>query len=283
MDMYKYSVTQWIAGSEPVENTLKRLGALGYDGVEFAAEPDQDLNALRRGMAENSLTCTSLCGMFPAARDLASSSAETRKNAKKYLRATVDMAVTLGAPLIIVVPSAVGKTSPDATYGEAWDNARGSIREVADYAGEKGVTLALEAINRYETFLASNLTLLKKLMEEIGHPSVKMMADLFHMNLEERSIEASLRMVAPSLVHVHVADNTREPAGFGRTDFLSAFKTLRQVGYRGAVAMEFLPPIANPYQAAGMDSQEERMTLYMRQSLEYIRAIVQSVERAENA
>jgi sugar phosphate isomerase/epimerase len=281
--MYKYSVTQWIAGSEPVEVTLKRLGELGYDGVEFAAEPDQDLDALRRGMAENKLFCTSLCGMFPASRDLASSSAETRKTAKKYLHDCVDMAVTLGSPLIIVVPSAVGKTAPDGTYGEAWDNARGSIREAADYAGEKGVTLALEAVNRYETFLASNLTLLKKLMEEVAHPSVKMMADLFHMSLEERSLEGSLRMVAPHLVHVHVADNTREPAGFGRTDFLSAFKMLHAVGYKGAVAMEFLPPVANPYLAAGMDSQEARMALYMRQSLEYVRAIVRSVERAENA
>jgi len=234
-------------------------------------------------MAENNLGCTSLCGMFPAGRDLASSSAGIRKTAKKYLRDCVDMAVALGAPLIIVVPSAVGKIAPDKTWGEAWDNARDSIREAADYAGEKGVMLALEAVNRYETFLANNLTLLKRLCEEIGHPSVRMMADLFHMSLEERSIEASLRMVASKLVHVHVADNTREPAGFGRTDFLSAFRTLHAVGYQGAVAMEFLPPVANPYLAAGMDSHEERMALYMRQSLEYIRTIVRSVERAENA
>ena len=282
MDMYRCSVTQWIVGSEPAEKTLKRLGELGYDGVEFSAEPDQDLDVLRRGMAENGLSCTSLCGMFPAARDLASSSEEIRGSAKKYLRDSIDMAVAVGAPLLIVVPSAVGKTEPDQTFGEAWDHARNSIREVADYAGEKGVTLALEAVNRYETFLATNLMLLKRLMEEVAHPSVKMMADLFHMSIEERSLEASLRMVAPDLVHVHVADNTREPAGFGRTDFLSAFRTLHQVGYKGAVAMEFLPPVANPYLAAGMDSQEERMTLYMRQSLEYIRSIVQSVERAEN-
>jgi len=278
--MYRYSMTQWIVGSEPVERTLKRLRDCGYDGVEFAAEPDQDLNPLKRGMEENGLACTSLCGMFPPERDLASSSAAVRENAKAYLRGSVDMAVALGAPLIIVVPSAVNKTAPDDTYEEAWDNARSSIREAADYAGEKGVILALEAINRYETFLASNLTRLKKLAEEIGHPSVRMMADLFHMGIEERSLEESLRRIAPYLAHVHIADNTREPAGFGHTDFKAAFRTLREIGYLGAITMEFLPPIANPYQAARMDSQGERMADFMRQSIEYIRAVEGAVERA---
>lgn len=279
--MYRYSMTQWIAGSEPIENTLKRLNACGYDGVEFAAEPEQDVEALKRAMLENDLICTSLCGMFPRERDLASSDPAIWENARKYLRGSVDMAAVLGAPLVIVVPSAVNKTAPDGTYEEAWDRARESVLAVADYAGEKGVVLAMEAVNRYETFLVSNLTLLKRFVEEVGHPSVRLMADLFHMSLEERSQEASLRMVAPWLAHVHIADNTREPAGYGRTDFKSALRTLREIGYRGALAMEFLPPVANPYQAAQMDSQAARMEIYMRQSLEYMRMLEETLDRAE--
>lgn len=278
--MYRYSMTQWIAGNQPIQKTLEQLKACGYDGVEFGAEPDQDLHALKATMEEHGLMCTSLCGMYTPQRDLASSDPKTRKCAQKYLRDSIDMAALLGAKLLIVVPSPVGKIAPDNTYEEAWDNALISIQAVADYAQQKGILLAMEAINRYETFLVPNLTLMKKFVEQVGHPSVKLMADLFHMALEERSIEESLRMVAPHLVHIHIADNTREPAGFGLTDFKAAFRVLKEIGYDGAITMEFLPPVANPYLAIQMGSQDGSMELYMRQSLDYIRCVAQTLDRA---
>ena len=71
--------------------------------------------------------------------------------------------------------------------------------------------------------------------------AVKLMADLFHMSLEERDIPRSLRMIAKHLVHVHIADNTREAAGLGSTDFRAALRTLMDIGYCGSLTMEFMP------------------------------------------
>ena len=89
--MYRYSLTQWIVGNEPIENTLDRLKACGYDGVEFTADPYQDIDVLKRLLAESGLCCTSLCGMFSRERDLASEDAAIRENAQKYLRDCVDI------------------------------------------------------------------------------------------------------------------------------------------------------------------------------------------------
>ena len=141
--------------------------------------------------------------------------------------------------------------------------------------------MAVEAINRFETFLVNNLALAKRFVEEIDHPQVKLMADLFHMGIEERCLEQSLRMVAPELVHVHLADNTREPAGLGRTDFKSVLLTLREIGYAGALTMEFLPRVANPYVAAGLGDQMERMDRYAMQAISYIRELERTVTCAE--
>ena len=83
------------------------------------------------------------------------------------------------------------------------------------------------------------------------------MADLFHMNIEERNHTEALRMIAPYLIHVHIADNTREAAGLGQTDFGPIMKTLAEIGYEGSITMEFLPPVSNPYLAASSDGAAE--------------------------
>ncbi len=77
--MYRYSMTQWIAGNQPIQKTLQQLKACGYDGVEFGAEPYQDLHALKATMEEHGLMCTSLCGMYTSQRDLASSDSKIRE------------------------------------------------------------------------------------------------------------------------------------------------------------------------------------------------------------
>ena len=123
----------------------------------------------------------------------------------------------MGAPYIIVVPSPVGRVAllEGYTYDEVWENAKKNLKIAADYAASKNVKLAIEAINRYETYFLNTLTKAYKFVCEMNHPAVWIMADMFHMSLEENNIGASLRMIADRLIHVHIADNTREAAGLG--------------------------------------------------------------------
>ena len=256
--MYLYSMTQWIAGNEAIEESFKRLGRFGYDGIEFAAEPEtSDVSYLRELMSQYDLACTSLCGIFPESRDLSGSGQE----GVSYVKASIDMAAALGAPYLIVVPSPVGRTAPPpgSDYKESWDRAVRNVRTAADYAGAKNVKLAVEALNRYETYLVNSMEKNLAFVREVNHPAVKLMADCFHMSIEERSISESLRMVSDYLVHVHIADNTREAAGLGHTDFKEILYTLGEIGYDGALTMEFLPQTADPYAAADEETRSKQM------------------------
>lgn len=276
--MFRYSMTQWIFGKEDVEASFERLKRLGYDGIEFSAEPySQDIPRLKRLMEQYQLCCTSLCGIFPEKRDLSSEDPQTAESAVQYLKDSVDMAVEVGAPLIIVVPSPVGKIRPNTTYESAWNHAKENILKAADYAKSKNILLAVEAVNRYETYLVNNLSLALRFVSEISHPAVKLMADLFHMNLEECNSLQSLRKIAPQLVHVHIADNTRQAAGWGCIDFKNILYTLEDIGYNGVLAMEFLPPVASPYAASEMGSRAKLMDSSAEQSISYLKRMEKSL------
>jgi D-psicose/D-tagatose/L-ribulose 3-epimerase len=273
--MFKYSATQWIYGAEPLEASFERLHRYGYDGIELAGEPSTlDRAEIRRLMDQYGLSCTSICGIYTAQRDLSSSHPAVRSNAVEYVKACVDLAVEVGAAVVIVVPSPVGKSAPLTTAKEEWSNAAASIREAGEYAQTKGIKLGLEALNRFETYLVNKLDLAKRLAEEVAVPSVGIMADLFHMNIEERDPCQAIRNIAAHLVHVHIADNTREAAGLGITDFQAVLRTLVEVGYQGPLTMEFLPPVSNPYAAASMAAEDRSIfDEFTRQSIDHLKSL----------
>lgn len=273
--MYKYAMTQWIVGNEDMEVSFQRLAKYGYDAIEFAADPyGLDVQRCLNLMEKYGMKCYSLCGMFSEERDLTADRAQA-ETAIQYLRDSVDFAVKVGASVIIVVPSPVGRVAPPEgkTMETLWSNAVSNLREAADYAQLKGVRFAIEAINRYETYFVNTLTKAYKLVKEINHPAVGIMADTFHMSLEENSMVKSLRMIADRLIHVHIADNTREPAGLGTTDFKEVLYTLRDIHYDGICAMEFMYRLANPYSSMGMDTQSALMDGYAQQAIRHMRML----------
>jgi sugar phosphate isomerase/epimerase len=278
--MYRYSMTQWIVGNEDIEYSFERLKRFGYDGIEFAAEPyTLETDRCLQLMKKYDLVCTSLCGIFSNERDLTSGDPEAAEKAIGYIRDSVDFAVKVGAAHMIVVPSPVGCTELPAghTYEQMWGNAVRNIRKAADYAQQKGVRLCIEAINRYETYFANTLTKAYALVKEIDHPAVGIMADVFHMGIEENNIGKSLRMIADKLIHVHIADNTREAAGLGHTDFKDILYVLRDIGYDGPLTMEFMPRVANPYASGNVETQSRLMDGYAKQAIDYMKQLEKSL------
>ncbi|MCY9666744.1 sugar phosphate isomerase/epimerase [Paenibacillus alginolyticus] len=278
--MYKYSVTQWIYGQEELETSLKRLQKYGYDGVELAGEPELlDIEEIQSLLSEYKLECTSICGIYTAERDLTSANSDIRRRAVQYVKDCVDMAVQLGARVVIVVPTPVGKSGPETSIQEEWRLAVESLKEAGAYAESKHVVLAIEALNRFETYLVNTLTTAKKLVEEVDCPSVRIMADLFHMNIEERSHISALTDISPYLAHVHIADNTREAAGLGQTNFEHVMRTLLELQYTGAITMEFMPSVSNPYLVAAQNNESGEALLdhYTEQSIDHIKGIMNAL------
>lgn len=279
--MYKYSMTQWIVGNEDIEYSFERLKKYGYDGIEFAAEPyTTDQERMIALLKKYDMECTSLCGIFPENRDLTAGDPTSSAVAVQYIIDSVNFAVKVGAPYMIVVPSPVGRTElPEGhTYDEMWENAIKNVRKAADYAQSKGVRLCIEAINRYETYFVNTLEKAYKFVKAVNHPAVGIMADMFHMSLEERNIGASMRMISDELMHVHIADNTREAAGLGNTDFKEMLYVLRDIGYEGPLTMEFMPRLANPYASGNVETQSIIMDRYAEQAIGYMKTLENSME-----
>ena len=117
-----------------------------------------------------------------------------------------------------------------------------ALTELAGHAAAEGVWLAVEPINRYEDFMVNRLEQAVDLGEEVeratGSASVRVCADLFHMNIEEDDLAAAIRAAGPRIAHVHVDDTNRLQPGTGHMDFAGVFAALRDVGYDGWLTFE---------------------------------------------
>lgn len=281
----KYSISNWIYGDEPLRITFQRLRKYNYDGIELEGEPQKyEVLEVQRLCQEFDLEVLSIAGMYPwptKERDLSNPEPKVRERAVKYLQEGVDFAVDVGAPLIIVIPSTVAKTSPVGQFDteEAWVEAAKrewayaveSVKAAALYAEEKGIALAIEPINRYETFLINNVNQALRFISEVGSEAVKLHLDTFHMNIEEPDPSEAIRKAGNLLVNVHIADSNREAVGHGHIDFKSIMRALKDIGYQRALTLEPLPPVPDPYIAARLKRYQPLRDIYAEECIMRLR------------
>jgi D-psicose/D-tagatose/L-ribulose 3-epimerase len=123
------------------------------------------------------------------------------------------------------------------------------LSEVAVFAQSHGVTLAVEPVNRFESYLLNTAAQAQALVDRIGQPNVGLLLDTFHMNIEDRGIAVTIRRHAKSLRHLHLNESDRGMLGNANIDWPALFAALKEVGYRGAASLEtFAAP--NPNLAA---------------------------------
>lgn len=277
--MYKYGMTQWVAGNEDIEVSFKRLSRLGYDSIEYASDPySMDRERCKDLMSRYNMQCLSLCGLFNEDRDLTKPLNES-ENARRYVRDSIDLAVEMGAKVLIVVPSPVGRTSIPAqlSYERAWDNAVINLKDISKYAEDSGVTLAIEPINRYETYLVNTIEQASRMARQADSKAIAIMADAFHMSIEEANVAASVVRAGALVRHVHIADSNRAAAGMGHTDFSSLLNALDEIGYSGTLTMEFMCRTADPYAARDISTLSEMMDGYAKISIDYMKALENGV------
>jgi sugar phosphate isomerase/epimerase len=144
----------------------------------------------------------------------------------------------------------VGKVVADASADEEWRWAIESLQDCYQHGLKAGVRLALEPINRFETYFLNRCDQALLLAEAVG-PECGVCLDTFHMNIEERDLLQALRSARHRLIDVHVADNNRMACGMGSLDWRGIIATLREIDYRGPLTVEFVAPVdrtpANPY------------------------------------
>ena len=233
-------------GGEDLALSIDRLARLGYDAVEVEGEPGlQDPKRTRRLVEDAGLAVGSVCPNFTKERDLSHPDPDIRKAALAYLRGVSEFAAELAAPLFIVAPTAYARIQPLAESSDEWLWAVEGLRTIGEHAASLGVDLTLECWNRYGTYMLNRLDEGARMWRETGLTNGGIMADTFHMNIEERSIPDSILASADILNHVHLSDSNRLAPGLGHIDFAEVLQALRRAGYGGGLAFELIPTLPN--------------------------------------
>ena len=241
---YAYNVIGF--GGEDVAVSIDRLARLGYDAVEVEGEPQRyDPKVIRMLVKDADLTVSSVCPNFTEERDLSHPDPEIRSVAVAYLRNVAEFAAEVGAPLFIVAPTAYARVQPIADPLDEWLWAVESIRTAGDHASSLDVSLTLECWNRYGTYMLNRLEEGARMWHETGLANGGVMADTFHMNIEERSISGAILAYGNLLNHVHLSDSNRLAPGLGHIDFAELMRAQVEIGYEGSLAFELIPTLPN--------------------------------------
>lgn len=214
----------------PLLETLKRAG---FDGIEVPLfDPGQYRgSAARRAIEQHGLECT-ICSVLPTGLHTASADAETRRRAGEHLRASVAATAELGSRLIAgPLYSPVGYFSGSRRTDDEWKRAVETFQQVGAALDEHDVTLAIEPLNRYETYFLNTAVDAARFCREICHPRIGILFDTYHANIEEKDVAAAIREAAPYLRHFHSCENDRGIPGTGHVDWSAVFAALREANY----------------------------------------------------
>jgi sugar phosphate isomerase/epimerase len=235
-----------------IRRSIIKAAKMGYDGIELALKTPKEIigEDIKNLLKEHNLCCPAIStGQVFADLNLYLShpSEEKRREAILLFKSFIKIAHQFDAMLNI--GRARGFIGPDQTFQEVKETFLESLKPIEEHARKFKVTLILEPINRYETNFINNLDEAARLITEINSPYIKIMPDVFHMNIEEVSIEQSLEKHKNLIGYIHFADSNRYAPGMGHLNFKSIVETLKRIGYSGWISIEILP-FPDPSKAA---------------------------------
>lgn len=234
------SMHNWIR-TEPLEATARRLATYGYDSVELAVTGEPlDTSESRRILREAGIRCWAVVTASPERWSLISPDEQQRTAAMRYANDCVRIAHEMEARVVTLVPAADGPVAPATPPESQWRWAVDALREIQDGADKVGVQLAIEPLNRYETYFAFRADQALRLAEATS-PRCGLALDVFHMNIEEADPLATIARVGKRIADFHVSDTNRLAAGMGHWDWAATVDALRRAGYDGALTLEFVP------------------------------------------
>ncbi len=219
---------------------VDKVAALGYDGVEipFIELDSLDPAATRRGLEAAGMGATA-CAVLVPGTSLISDDAAERAAGVERLRRCVALAAEMGAEAVVgPLYAPVGQLAGRGRTEEEWKRAVEGLRAAAEAAGEAGIFLAIEPLNRFETYFLNTAADALRLVEEVGHPALKVQVDTFHAHIEEDDTAAAIRTLGDRLGHFHASESNRGTPGTGQVHWETALGALRETGYQGWVTIE---------------------------------------------
>ena len=226
------------------EEKAAKAAELGYDGIELMVRDPAGLDwptvkstLQGAGLEVPQVVTGELFGADGLC--LVTADEDLYRRAEERTRAVIDLAAYLDA--MVNIGRLRGQLKFLGDVPDPWSIAVERLRGVIDYAADRGVKITMEPINRYETDFILSAADGMRLVEDLDCDNFGLMLDLFHMNIEDVSIEEGLRQAGDRLWHVHIADSSRRYPGSGHLDFDRIFTTLKDMGYQGYVSAELFP------------------------------------------
>lgn len=224
---------------------LNKIADLGFDVLEVASAhilemPKYKLVELKKAAEDRGIEITYCIG-FPGDKDMASDNPAVRKNGIEYAKKTLEAIHSMNGKIF----GGINYSSWPGVLNEGIIDKRpylersiNSIREVIKTAEDFGITYCLEVVNRFEQFLINTAAEGAAFVREVGSPNVKLLLDVFHMNIEEDSISEAIKTAGNMLGHLHIGETNRKTPGKGRMPWDEIISALAETGYDGRVVME---------------------------------------------
>jgi sugar phosphate isomerase/epimerase len=241
----KIACQEGLAPGKTFAEKLANLARYGFEGVELsggALLERAGLEERKAALRDSPVKASSICGGIT--HHFISTDAEKRRQSVESAKRMLDAAAELGAVGPIGVPIFNGEGNmPDLLPLMTRQQLRESMMievfaEVGEYANSAGVSFLLEPLNRYEAQALTRIEQAAQIIQQIGTGGILVMADFFHMNIEESNAPAAIEKVGGLIGHVHLADSQRKEPGSGSLDFLANFRALRKINFEGYMAFE---------------------------------------------
>jgi D-psicose/D-tagatose/L-ribulose 3-epimerase len=227
-------------GSEH-EPLLADIRDTGFDGVEipiFEGVPS-DYAALGSRLDALGLERTAVSAIGDPALDLISPDASVRRAAVDRMRWVLDCSAALGADRVSgPLHSVLGQFSGQGPTADELSRAVDSQQQIGTYAATVGVTVGLEALNRFECYLLNTMADLAAFIRRVDHPNIRAMYDTFHANIEEADPIGALTQNRAEVVHIHLSENDRGVPGRGNIPWADTFAAIKGIGYDDWLTIE---------------------------------------------
>jgi D-psicose/D-tagatose/L-ribulose 3-epimerase len=231
----------WGASFEPRHfSLLPGIKAAGFDGIELPIfHPAAfDAAAIRRELEKHGLECTAVT-ILPAGTALTSNDRAVRQKAQSHMNDCIAAAAETGIRLLAgPFYSPVGSFTGKRRTADEWSWAVESWRELGPAVSDADLQIAIEPLNRFETYFLNTVADAASFCDAIDHPRIGLLVDTFHANIEEKSIGPALRQAGRHLKHLHTCENDRGTPGTGNVNWPEFFQTVGEIRYDGWLTIE---------------------------------------------
>jgi D-psicose/D-tagatose/L-ribulose 3-epimerase len=227
------------AGEWTPEGAQKAIGGAAEAGLDFVEIPllrpeSMDITATRALLDRYGIGCTCSLGL-PKAAHLPSAP----EKAQSFLESAVDVAAGLEAPVLCgVLYAHLGTLTGRPPEQEELEDVARVLKNVARYAAERGVSLGVEAVNRYETYLINLAEQANAMLDRVGEPNVFVHLDTYHMNIEEKGFYEPIVATGPRMHYIHLSESDRGTPGTGNVHWDEVFRGLEAIDFDGYLVME---------------------------------------------